>query len=522
MTNAWETRAAVIIDSLRDYAVLTLDPAGIIQTWNSGAIKIFGYEAAEIVGQHVATLFPPDARKSGVPEQEMQTARATGSAADDRWMLQKGGTLFFASGILSPLQDADRFGYAKVLRDLTEQHIEGARRDELLTAERIDRAAAEQANRMKDAFLAMLSHELRNPLALMLLQAEILLRSPEARQSEQLRQSARIIHDMVRAQARIVEDLLDVSRARTGNLAINRQLLPLTFVITDSIGALRREAESKQLTLDVQLPEAPLIVQADPTRVRQIAWNLLNNAIKFTPSGGTIRVRLAREGTSARFDVEDTGEGLAAQDLPHIFEWFRKADIASTRGREGMGIGLALVQQLVELHEGRLQARSEGLGKGSCFTVWLPLYMASAASDKHPLLPALEAPKLSGLRVLVVDDSTENGEALRDLLELEGAHVVLETSAHAAIARAAVERFDVLISDIAMPAIDGYAMLTAIRSSPTNAATPAIAYTGYSGPREVGRAQAVGFQAHLTKPVDVQTLLTTIRQVAETSKSDRR
>jgi two-component system CheB/CheR fusion protein len=148
--------------------------------------------------------------------------------------------------------------------------------------------------------------------------------------------------------------------------------------------------------------------------------------------------------------------------------------------------------------------------------------MASAASDKHPLLPALEAPKLSGLRVLVVDDSTENGEALRDLLELEGAHVVLETSAHAAIARAAVERFDVLISDIAMPAIDGYAMLTAIRSSPTNAATPAIAYTGYSGPREVGRAQAVGFQAHLTKPVDVQTLLTTIRQVAETSKSDRR
>ena len=473
-----ETHAAVIIDSLRDYAVVTLDAAGIIRTWNSGARKIFGYEVAEIVGRHVATLFPPDAREAGVPENEMRTAREKGCAADDRWMMHKGGTLFFASGILSPLQDADSPGYAKVLRDLTEQHIEGAHRDELLTTERVDRAAAEQANRMKDGFLAMLSHELRNPLALMLMQAEILLRSPETKDSEQLRQSARIIHDMVRAQAQIVEDLLDVSRARTGNLAIDRQWLPLTFVIMDSIGALRRDAETKQLTLDVQMGEAPLIVWADSTRVRQIAWNLLNNAIKFTPSGGTIHVRLARDGAMARFDVEDTGEGMAAEDLPHIFEWFRRANVGSARGREGMGIGLALVRQLVELHQGRLEAHSEGLGKGSRFSVWLPLSTASDASDKRPSLPAPEAPRLGGLRILVVDDSNENAEALRDLLELEGAHVVVETSTSAAISRARHQEFDVLITDIAMPDVDGYAMLAAIRSSPTNTATPAIAYTG--------------------------------------------
>jgi two-component system CheB/CheR fusion protein len=181
-----------------------------------------------------------------------------------------------------------------------------------------------------------------------------------------------------------------------------------------------------------------------------------------------------------------------------------------------MGIGLALVRQLVELHQGRLEAHSEGLGKGSRFSVWLPLSTASDASDKRPSLPAAEAPRLGELRILVVDDSRENADALRDLLELEGAHVVVESSADAAISRARNQEFDVLITDIAMPDLDGYAMLAAIRSSTVNATTPAIAYTGYSGPKQVGRAQAAGFQAHLTKPVDVQTLLSTISQVAGT------
>ena len=164
-----------------------------------------------------------------------------------------------------------------------------------------------------------------------------------------------MIHEMVRAQAQLVEDMLDVSRARTGKLTIDRQLLPLTFVIADSIGALRREATQKNIALDVQTGEAPLIVAADPVRVRQIAWNLLTNALKFTPPGGTIRVRLSQDGNDARLDVDDTGQGIPADAMPHIFDWFRRSD-ANTERQGGMGIGLALVRQLVELHDGRVEA----------------------------------------------------------------------------------------------------------------------------------------------------------------------
>jgi two-component system CheB/CheR fusion protein len=509
-----EAWSQVIVDNVRGYAIIRVDAGGTIQSWNPGAVEIFGFDASEAVGQSAAILFTPEDREAGVPEAEMKQARETGRADDERWQLRKDGTRFFASGIMARLDDYAEQGYVKVLRDLTTQKREEEKQTKLLSDERITRAGVEEASRLKDDFLAMLSHELRNPLALMLMQAEILLRAPEAKKSERLRQSAKIIHEMVRAQGQLVQDMLDVSRAKTGKLTIDRQLLPLTFLLAESIGALRREAEQKQVTLDVQIAEEPLIVAADPLRVRQIAWNLLSNALKFTPSGGTIRVRLARDVDDARLDVEDTGRGIAADQLPHIFEWFRRVQPGATPGSEGMGIGLALVRQLVDLHEGRLLVHSDGEGKGARFSVWLPLQLTADVPERRVSSTVAVRSGVPPVHVLVVDDSSANAEALRDLLELEGARVSMEASSKAAIRRAGKERFDLLISDIAMPEIDGYALLKAIRASKLNSDIRAIAYSGYGASEDIDRAHAAGFDVHLTKPVDVTTLLATITDLA--------
>jgi len=311
-----------------------------------------------------------------------------------------------------------------------------------------------------------------------------------------------------------VQDMLDVSRARTGKLTIDRQLLPLTFVVADSIGALRREAQEKNVTLDVQTGDAQLIVAADPVRVRQIAWNLLSNALKFTPPGGSIHVRVSQEGDYARLDVEDTGQGIAPEAMPHIFDWFRRAEIEPADRQGGMGIGLSLVRQLVELHDGRVEAFSEGVGKGARFSVWLPLHVATPLADRQAPAPSGERRRLGGLRVLVVDDVLANAESLRDLLQYEGAAVTVESLPAKAIERARGERYDLIISDIAMPDVDGFAMIKAIRASAKNKETPAIAYSGYSGANEVKRARDAGFDRHLTKPIDVESLVAAISEVA--------
>jgi two-component system CheB/CheR fusion protein len=522
--HAEEAWSRLVVESVREYAIITLDSAGIVRTWNPGARTIFGYDESEIVGKDIAAIFTPEDRDAGVPTDEMRRARETGRAEDDRWQLRKDGTRFFASGVLAPFDVADALGYVKILRDVTEQKLAERRQQQLLDEERIRSAAAEEANRLKDAFLATLSHELRNPLSLLLMQAEILSRAPEAKKSERLMRAASVIQEMVRAQAQLIEDMIDVSRARTGKLTIDRQLLPLTFVVADSIGALRREAEKKDVTFDVQTGESSLIVAADPVRVRQIAWNLLTNALKFTPPKGSIRVRLTRDGNDARLDVEDTGEGISPEAMPHIFEWFRYAD-GEVQRHGGMGIGLALVRQLVELHEGRIEAHSEGKGKGARFSVWLPLNLtalplnlAAPAVDRPAANPA-DARRLDGLSILVVDDSEPNTAALRDLLQIEGAKVTSESLPIRAIEAADRQRFDLVISDIAMPDIDGYDTMKAIRNSKKNANTPAIAYSGYSGQKEVDRARAAGFDRHLAKPLDAESLVGTILEVARSRRA---
>ena len=513
-----------VVDSVRDYAILTLDPEGRINSWNKGAERIFGYESAEIMDRASDVLFTPEDRAIGAPQEEQRRAREDGRAADERWHLRKDGTRFYCSGVMVPLRDGKFYGYVKVARDLTEQQESLGERERLLAQERAGRVEVEDLNRQKDQFLAMLSHELRNPLNLILMQAQLLLRTDPFTDAKS-RHTAEVIYQTAATQSRLVDDLLDVSRVMTGKLAIQQHLVPLPFIVGDSIGAVARDAEQKGVQIDVDLTPEPLIVQADPVRVRQIAWNLLSNAIKFTPAGGKVQISLKRDGNEARLDVADTGVGIAPEALPHIFELFGQPDQNLTRAQGGMGIGLALVRQLVDLHGGRIDVQSEGRERGSRFIVWLPLYMPPGLEPRTPgaasappgpaALPAaaakLPGAPLRGLRILVVDDGPDAVQALHELLEMEGAEVEVALTGEAALAHARKKPFDVVISDIAMPGMDGMALMRKLRAMPDHRKVAAIACSGFNRPQDVQRALEAGFDAHLSKPIGVRELVDTIQ-----------
>jgi len=535
-----EQRYRAIIDSIRDYAIVTTDLEGRIEGWNEGAVSLFGYSEAEIAGQPIDVLFVPEDRASNIPRQERETARERGHAADERWHLRKDGSRFYCSGVLAPLTDGTLYGYVKIARDLTEQQVAAAEREREFARAQADRAELENSNRLKDRFLATLSHELRNPLNLIMMQSEIMRRSPDAKSSPTIARGVDIIHQTVKMQARLVDDLLDVSRISTGKLAVEQQLLPLPFVVGDSIGALQKDVERKQIALDVMLTPEPLIVQGDPVRVKQIAWNLLSNAVKFTPPGGRIAVRVYRDGKEARLDVEDNGKGISAEFMPRVFELFQQSDPGITRRHSGMGIGLALVRQLVDLQGGRIEAHSAGENKGSRFTVWLPLYVApdsratpssaggsalvargspQSLPQKHERAPNAAASdptsnqprRLDGIRVLIVEDDIASADALRGLLQEEGASARAVHSGTEALSVTSGHMFDVVVSDIAMPSMDGHALLRKLRENPRYAEVPAIACTGFNSASEIEQAKRSGFAAHLAKPVDVPRLIVAIQ-----------
>lgn len=368
-------------------------------------------------------------------------------------------------------------------------------------------AEAEEANRLKDEFLATLSHELRNPLNSIVGFSDVLLRSHEASQSALTRQAAESIHRNAEAQAQLINDLLDLSRLQTGKLAVDRQLISLVSVLGDAVESVRAQASAKGLKLDVDFPAEQLIVEADPVRVQQVLWNLVNNAVKFTPRAGRVSVTLSRIGDQAQFIVEDTGQGIDPGFLPHVFEMFRQYDGGTTRPHGGMGIGLALVRQLVELQGGQVEAHSEGMGRGARFTVRLPVHISvNPRQNGHATIKAEN--KLSGARVLLIDDSQDSLDMLRLLLSFEGAIVTTATNGKDGLRIAKDGEFDLIISDISMPIMDGYEFLKNLRSDqPWYSKVPAIALTGFGRDEDMNRARQAGFTTHLTKPLDFDQLV---------------
>jgi signal transduction histidine kinase/DNA-binding response OmpR family regulator len=359
---------------------------------------------------------------------------------------------------------------------------------------------AQAANQAKDDFLATLAHELRTPMTGILGWVQML--KQESAEQRDVETAIDMIESSTRIQVRLVEDLLDVSRIIAGKLRIDTRAVELAPVVETVIETFRARAKESNVELVSDVESVPLSVLGDETRLHQIVWNLLSNAIKFTPAGGTVRIELARTNGNAVIRVIDSGQGISPEFLPHVFDRFQQADNSTTRRESGLGLGLAIVRYLVELHSGSVAAHSDGKGKGATFSVTLPL-MAVVVDDAPPLVERRRAPRLSGIHVMVVDDDSASGDLVADVLTKFGAETLAVTSVGAAVK--ALRRFaaDVIVSDIAMPGEDGYALMRRLRDiEPDLGRTvPAMALTGYGRPDDRTRILASGFQWYMQKPV---------------------
>jgi len=496
----------LVAESTRDYAIITLDTEGLVTSWNNGAKITFGYDEEETLGKPADIIFVPEDRAAGIPQREMAKARDAGRAEDERWHQRKDGSRFYCSGVMTPLVNAHLRGYVKIARDLTD-----ARNQQLQQESRLNQTR--NSVQLKDEFFAIMSHELKHPLNLIQLHAELLSRRPETAASPLLSRSAQTIQQAVRSQARIIDDLLDLSRVRTGKLKLNRAPLDFRALIDEIVEVASVEADSRRIDLNIEqrLDQEPLIIEADPTRIEQIVWNLVNNALKFTADGGKVTLIAEPEQGMARLQVSDDGQGIEAEFLPKVFDLFNQADGRhAQRNRDGLGIGLSLVRQLAEAHGGRVDVASPGPEQGSTFSVWLPLH-----ARQHPPVSTkiVETGKLKNLRILLVDDSLDILETLQMLLEMEDAKVTSASSGEQALRLAASEPYDLILSDIGMPNMDGHELIRALRQLPHCAAVPSIALTGYGSSDDVQRATDAGFNQHIGKPIAYDTLIATIEKL---------
>jgi len=390
-----------------------------------------------------------------------------------------------------------------------------AEREQLLKSEQEARDAAEKANKLKDEFLATLSHELRNPLNVILGYSELLLRMPEIEGSQRLIKMGEALRRNAQSQSQLINDLLDLSRLQRGKISLNLETVSLAAIIDSAVETVRTDAAAKQIEIRLHVDDQLLFVEGDRLRLQQIAWNVLNNAVKFTPAGGSIEISLGSDHDSnAVLTVTDTGQGIDASFLPHVFEMFRQADGSNRRRHGGLGIGLALVRQLVQLHGGTISAESGGPNKGSRFIIRLPLLREITA-------PSLVATRVVELEVfaqksfLVVDDSEDTIAMLRELLRVAGANVTTTTNGAEALRIAEENEFDVILSDISMPEMDGFEFLQRLRKIEGREHVPVVAITGFGRTDDVARARAAGFYSHLTKPLNLKALAEVLQQLAQ-------
>ncbi len=520
-----EERFRLLIEGVADYAIFMLDPNGRVSTWNMGAERIKGYSADEIIGQHFSIFYPQDVKDSGWPAHELQEAAEKGKFVDTGWRLRKDGTTFWANVTITALRDdaGKLLGFAKLTRDLTEakraEAMETAnqQREEMLDAERNARMAAQRATRLKDEFLATLSHELRTPLSAILGWTQLLLRPEASKGPEKQKRAIEVIDRNARAQVKLIDDLLDLSRVMTGKLRLDLHQVSLASIVEAAVDSARPSADVKGIRLNSILSSNQDIVSADSTRLQQVVWNLLTNAIKFTPKGGQVQVLLQRVNSHLELSVSDTGIGIPANYLPHVFDRFSQKDSSTTRAFGGLGLGLAICKQLVELHGGSIRAASLGEGRGATFSVQLPLSIAHLNDPSRPRVhPTAETqsaemvslPRLEGVHVFVVDDEPDARELLRTVLEDQGAKVTSFASAEDAITALKTTKPTVLVCDIGMPKMDGYQLIRILRAEESRSERiPALALTAFARAEDRKRSLVAGYQAHLAKPFDVGELI---------------
>jgi len=475
--------AAIVENS--DDAILSIDLAGVIQTWNDGATRLYGHVAQEVIGQPVTRLIPNDRMAE---ESELLSLVAQGKSVKhfDTERLHKDGTVVPISLTISPIRDAAGtvVGASKVARDITERR----------RAERALRRADEQ----KDEFLAMLSHELRNPLASIATAAEVLARTLGPAPTAQA--PLALLRRQAQQLTRIIDDLLDVSRIARGRVTLKREVVEIGHVVdeaAESVGPLLQQVGHRVV---VSRPIEPLHVDADRARLVQCLGNILHNAAKYSDRGKDIEVSLTGDAAHVVVEVRDHGCGIAAELLPHVFELFVQSERTLDRADGGLGIGLSVVKRLVEMHGGAVGVASAGVGRGSTFTVRLPRVGKPVPS------PQPERPTAPPRRVLVVDDNVDAADGLAMLLRLDGHDVRTVYHAEDVLEAAVTFAPDFALLDIGLPRVDGYEVARRLRAHPAAGRIRLVAITGYGQTNDIARAHAAGFDAHVVKPADPEIL----------------
>jgi PAS domain S-box-containing protein len=511
-----QARLGAIIESSDD-AIISKTLDGVITSWNAAAERTFGWTAAEAIGQHITLIIPDEYHEE---EWGVLARLRRGDRIDhfETVRQRKDGHRLDVSITVSPIRDGRGtiVGASKVARDISPQRILDRARQALLEREQAARTEAEALNRSKDQFLATLSHELRTPLNAIYGWARMLEGGldPAA-----LRNATQAILRNSKIQVQLIEDLFDVSRVITGNMRLDVRPMNVFAPLEAALDTVRPAATAKGIRLDTALDPRATPIMGDPGRIQQVVWNLLVNAVKFTPRGGRVQLHLRRVNSHIEIMVSDTGEGIAPDHVAHLFERFRQADTGPTRRHTGLGIGLSLVKHLVELHGGTVSAVSAGLGRGSTFTVQLPV---SVVQEQQPSRPRREQRavedadignvkpiSLRDVRVLVVDDDDEGRELASLVLTNAGAETRTAASAREALSLLEEWPPDVLVSDLEMPEEDGYSLLRRARRAAMlrSRRLPALALTAYGRSEDRVRVLAAGFNLHLAKPADPTELV---------------
>jgi PAS domain S-box-containing protein len=491
---ASEERFRLLVDSVRDYAIFMLDPEGIVESWNAGAAAIMGYQPDEIIGRHFRAFFGPEDQQARKPEQELLAAREHGHVEHEGWRVRNDGALFWANVVVTAIHgpDGELRGFAKVTRDMSERR----RLEEL-----------EHSSRRMNEFLAMLAHELRNPLAP--IRNAVTIMQLEALTSPVLRNCRDVIDRQLTHVTRLVDDLLDVGRLTTGKIKLRKELLRLSDVVTRSVEVARPLITARHHTLSVEQPSEPVYVQGDSTRLSQILQNLLVNAAKYTPDGGRIQLRVTPRDGLVYITIADNGRGIAADHLKTIFQLFVQAETGTASGTEsGLGIGLTLARSLAEMHGGTIEAASPGLGQGSTFTVRLP------AASQAEVVESEEArdEAAGGLRVLVIDDNRDSADSATDVLRLLGNQVESAYDGERGVAAARRMKPHMILVDLAMPGMDGFEVRKQLLEDRDPAGAYLVAMTGFGNEEDKQRTRAAGFDAHLTKPVELDALVSLLNE----------
>ncbi len=480
-----------------DDAIISKSLDGVILSWNDAATRLFGYSADQAIGRHISFLIPPE--REGEEDRILAKLRAGERILHFDTVRQRSdGRLVHVSVTISPVRDQTGrvVGASKIARDITDRKRAEQQIYDLLTQ-------LKDADRAKDEFLATLAHELRGPLAPLAFVAEILKNEGDP---EALARARETLERQLGLLVRLVDDLLDVSRITTHKLELRTETSLLQNAIRQAVELCRPLAEAARHDLVVDLPAEPIYLEADPARLVQVFGNLLNNACRYTEEAGTIRLSVTREGGFAVVRVSDDGIGIEAEELPFVFDIFSQARRANGTARGGLGLGLAIVRRLVEMHGGTIAVTSPGRGRGSTFSVRLPV-VVEAATPSNAGRAAPSAPAGGGRRILVVDDDVDSATSLSMLLKIQGHETEMAHDGLAAVQAAETFRPHVVLLDISLPKFDGHEAARRIRALPGGTEVMLIALTGWAQEEDRKRSKAAGFDDHLLKPVDLKALL---------------